>query len=220
MSKTLNQSGSALWFILIGIVLFGAVSAAVTQGGKGKAKLAAGEIINYANQVSQAVRRVMMVNDCADTEISFYNSVYSTASYLHSPVQPDVCRVFETSGGGIFYATPNDNFFEYDDVRYWYFTGQNCVINLGSHSGSCDSSEKELLLLLYGLKKEICESINLRFLGTKDITDIGLNATLFNGVYTVGTSTLFPALGKSFCVKDNNGVTADYYVFMHVLIAR
>jgi len=110
-TKMINpQSGNVLFYILIAVVLFGALGFAVSgmmRGGSGggigkeKASLYAAEILTYAKQIDDTVKNMQILNDCADEEISFENSTVS--GYEHSPVARDECKAFHPDGGGMTY---------------------------------------------------------------------------------------------------------------------
>ena len=79
-----DQKGNVLFLILIAVVLFAAISYAVTQssrsGGsinKETALIQAAEIVQKANQIRVAIQRMKISNGCDETEIDFENPVVS-----------------------------------------------------------------------------------------------------------------------------------------------
>ncbi len=111
-----NNSGNVLFIILIAIMLFGALSFAVTRttqsssdGGasKERAKLIASEIIGYGNSMERAVSRVLS-KGVSENQLDFSNNVWETrsgapvASAAANPAcTSDTCRIFNPAGGGM-----------------------------------------------------------------------------------------------------------------------
>lgn len=114
-----NSRGNILFLILLAVVLFAALSYAVTaamRGGEGKsagsesAELAAAEILQWFNAVDNAVMRMNLVGGIAYEDMSFgYDAKYFNGNpvpnYMNNTrCTSDSCRIFETGGG----VTPPD----------------------------------------------------------------------------------------------------------------
>lgn len=117
-----NQSGSVIIWILVLIALFGALSFVISRGnrtGAGqlteqKAKLAATEMIEYADLVRRTVQ-TMVINGIPlnNLDFSMYN-LYNLGGanlpnlYNNSLCTSNACKVFSPAGGGLtprqFYA--------------------------------------------------------------------------------------------------------------------
>ena len=99
-------------FILIGIVLFSALTFTFTRNSRSPsgissedARLYAQQIISYAEKINGAVQNIMLQNGCSGTRVSFKNT--SVAGYEHAPVSPQKCGVFNsTVGGGMNFESP------------------------------------------------------------------------------------------------------------------
>ncbi len=181
-----NQKGSILFFILIGVALFAALSYTVSSMMRGgekigdeKAGIYAAEILTYARSVKEAVNMVRISNGCADTDISFANPI--VAGYTHTPASTNKCKIFNSDGGGLSWVSANQ---ELNDGSDWYFTGNHAISKLG---GTPDISE--LIMLLEDVNTNICRSINKRLGLSETITDnntIDGATTRFTGTYTSG----------------------------------
>jgi hypothetical protein len=235
--RTTSNSGSALHILLLAIVLFAAVSAVITQSGKGgsdilrpeKAKLYAGEIISYANQVSQAVRKVMLVNNCSDTQISFEGAPFdgSDTNYVNPNAPSDFsCHIFHPNGGGMAKRNISNGYTNLDIT----FPRNICIPYLGSGTTitncASNSDHTELLMLIPEkvnskdtISEEICKAINFS-LGIEGIPEDGgcsTNNSFFNGTYSTGyTINSSPAKNSGCFVSECRGT----HGFYHVLIQR
>ena len=118
-----SQRGNILFLILLAVVLFAALSYAVTSsmrgGGKSasteNAELAAAEILQWFAAVDNAVMRMHLVGGIAYEDISFgydakRNNGTASNDYMHnSRCSTDNCHIFKTSGGGV----KPPNFYKY-----------------------------------------------------------------------------------------------------------
>ncbi len=181
-----SQKGSVLFFILIGVALFAALSYTVSNMMRGSGKISdekagiyASEILTYARSVKEAVNMMRISNGCEDTDISFSNNIVS--GYNHTPVVSDKCKVFNVDGGGLSWVSTNP---ELNDGSQWYFTGGHSIEKLGG-----TPNIEELIMVLEGVKTDICQSINARLGLAETLTDnatIDNAATRFTGTYTSG----------------------------------
>lgn len=110
-----REGGNVLFLILIAVVLFGALSFAISEGsrnsqkdaGQEKIESTAAALMQYAATIENAVTRVRVSNACLDTEISFATPIYedlSSAVYnpdgrFNDPYPDKRCHVFESTGG-------------------------------------------------------------------------------------------------------------------------
>jgi hypothetical protein len=227
------ERGSAIFYILIAIVLLSALSFAVANSMRSgtsnmtdqKVKLTASEIIDAGNRLSEAVTR-MRLHDIAKNSISFENS--TVAGYDYAGCSDDTCRIFAHDGGGLVWEIPPSGSLT-DSTRTWGYTGNIAVPEVGTASA-------ELLAVLPALSLELCQHIN-GLLGVASSTETPLNipatvnASKFVGSYTV--SSTLPASNlikgkKAACVQaDTVTGTAwgasdltDAYFYYQVLIAQ
>ena len=100
-----TQAGNVFVFILAGIFLFGALIFTFTRGAskgttslsKHQARVAAQEILNYAQTLELAVSRVRR-NGCSENQISFENDVVAGYINANAPVD-NSCHIFKDNGG-------------------------------------------------------------------------------------------------------------------------
>ncbi|MCB1783739.1 MAG: hypothetical protein KDI13_07050 [Alphaproteobacteria bacterium] len=222
--RSSHQRGSVLFYILIAIVLFAALSYAVANMMRGnpemlgseKARVYADDIIAYAAAVRTAVQDLKISNGCAESDISFSNNFVS--GYAHSPVVSNTCKVFELDGGGIgWYAALTD----VNGALDWVFTGANKVPDVGI------DANPDLVMILPEVKKNLCLAINAK-LGIPDVsgdapTDTDdISSTKFTGSYAasaqIGQTTHFS--GKLAGCFKNTVPNPDTYNFYQVLVVR
>jgi hypothetical protein len=174
--KRISEAGSALFIILIAVVLFAALAYAVSNMMKGgnpntitieKSRLYGNEILNYARAMRQAAQNIKISNGCADRDISFENDVVT--GYAHTPSVADTCQLFNNNGGGMVYQAPVP---EWLDISIspapalrgqWYFAGDVCVPGTGNAQANCatDGTDNEAIIaFLPYLKKDLCLQIN------------------------------------------------------------
>lgn len=160
-----NERGSVLFYILIAVVLFAALSYTVggmMRGGDAtmiteeRSKLLAGEILDYARSIRQAIQHMKISNGCQDTDFRFINNI--TAGYGASV--DTACDVFSPSGGDVNYIAPNN---DYGAGTEWIFSGNIAVNDLGDAI-----TEPELAMILPNINPNICQEIN---------NNIGLSTT-------------------------------------------
>ena len=233
-----NQSGSAIFYILIAIILFAALGFAFSQTmnssasnlTKEEARVYAQDVISYANRLSRGVQRVMAVGGCSENDISFFLTTNTLlAAYEHTPEVDDKCKVFHESGGSITWLTAPEGV---NDGSDWIFTGNNRIRDIGSY---LDGTGNELLAFLPAVDSRVCEQINQILNITKSgdpipLDDADLSTDLFTGEYSTSISRAIykPSaayVGKSSaCFKTDtiDGATpsGDVYYFYHVLVAR
>src|SRR5262245_7145714 len=109
-----SQSGNALWFILIAIVLLGALTMLLTRSGSTSSqsgnverlRITASQILRYAKGLESAVDQ-MKTRGVSENEISFQNSTTAT-NYTNATCTRTDCKVFDVGGGGQDYkAAPS-----------------------------------------------------------------------------------------------------------------
>lgn len=224
-----KQSGSVFFYILLAIILFAALSYAISSNRSGstniltdeQAKLSAQEIIEYGNTVASAVQKLKL-RGCSDTQISFENAVITGYSNVNAPTDKS-CHVFDVNGGNINFPSFNNNIY---DLALPNFTprvsinGDNRVTNIGS-------SKSELIFFTSDIKQNICRGIN-NILHSNETpftgTDITAGGTKFTGTYYVSPAVICPstpATKLSGCCYESIGCSGGAcYHFYQVLIAR
>lgn len=188
-----SQAGSAIIIILVAIAMFAALSFAVgnmMRSGSAeklseeRAELVAGEIIDYARQIKQAVQSIRIASGCDETEISFTQT--SGDDYEHSPVARDECKIFHVNGAGVTYNAPSANA---NDGSPWEFTGRATVYGIGTTNTGANCPDcAELIAALYGIPDSVCLAINEQFGESSIPQDSGdVNIDRFAGAYATSS---------------------------------
>lgn len=112
--KQISQSGSAIIWVLMAVILFAAVGVALSYNSRTSTGIISGEqarayaqqIIAYGNELKAATKRISL-RGFSDGEISFENTLYVSASNAptftssHSNCASESCKIFSPSGGGL-----------------------------------------------------------------------------------------------------------------------
>ena len=227
--------GNILFLILLAIVLFAALTYAVTGGmavkedqriSSEKAQAASSSIVNYATLMENTINRLRMTNGCADTQINFQTA---SNGYTNSNAPPDEkCNLFSPNGGGIGWQAADPSWLApatgSEDATYgqWFFPHASlCIVGLGSATCTSQASEKELMVQIRYVSDKVCSAINAQLnqsLAAGTLCNLGTTGK-FNGTYQ--------ALQANVCTPQNNKPTGcvpstNSYgnVFYHVLWAR
>lgn len=230
-----TQRGNILFLILLAIVLFAALSYAVTNWIRGDGKdgsseassADAADIIAYASLIENEVQRKILVNNLNWNQVDFAHEFYtwygSAALRGNNPnCSNSSCAIFTILGGGV----PARDMRSYSTLTKHWSTGhpdmgvlgfRNIVMtNMGTNAG-------DVVLYLPDLKKEICDGINknigLPLADTAGGTTPGWNGTGQRDYWTEGWSINIPSIylnQRSFCHYNS----AYGYVYVHLMIAR
>ncbi len=230
MTHSAYQRGSSFFLILLGIAIFAALSFAVLQGGRvsqssltaDQARLAAQDIIQYANTIEKAVQ-TLRLRGCSETEISFAGHPSGVAN--PSAPTDESCHVFSLSGGkatakrldSSYYLSLNGT------SGLWKFVTTDDFKEIGTN-GCSDTTCGELALMVMDLKSDVCLAIEKILVSATTVpTDANITGTgSFAGTYAstptpVGdTDTALEGRGSA-CVYETVG---GNFTFYQVLIAR
>lgn len=175
MKRPHNAKGNILFLILLAVVLFAALSYAVTSsmrgGGKDagaeSARTGAASILQYMALVRSEVQRLMLVNDCAYQNIDFRSNLYkrydgsNVDSGMAAAVPKTGCAVFTAYGGAISPQT----FEKYEAAGFSAYASVNSPnlwraghfafrwanrINEGT-------SEPDIIMMLFGIAPDVCK---------------------------------------------------------------
>ncbi len=238
-----TQKGSILVWILIAIVLFAALSFAMTQSFRGgastatdqRSKLTASEIIEYGNKVRDTVRQVMIANGCTAYQLGFDNDVWRTHDgtplhdSTHNPnVLSDSCRIFNLKGGGLNAVTFPSNGITLTAPTN---TRSGHSLTMSGHVAGVGTADEELILQTFYISKDVCIQIN-NLLGVNNPggmppkDDPGA-ITRYNGTFpgtsgTAGDSAPELAGKYAFCAEYlSDALYPGYnFHFYQVLVAR
>jgi hypothetical protein len=211
-----RQSGNVIMIVLIGIVLFAALTYAVTRsmngggdfGNNEKYSLQANQFLSFGNQVETAVK-ALTANGCLDTQINFENSDWSGYANSNAPSDKS-CNVFDQAGGGLTYIQPSsllldETYSASADYKKWIFTGRFCFLDVGTGGSYCASNNSELAMVLNHVSINACNKINSLF-NTTLASNNGAVLVKFTGAY--GTDLLLNYSSFSgkrvFCYTYNN----------------
>lgn len=238
-----TNKGNVLFLILIAVMLFAALTAAITkseQGGSSMTKerslISASDYMSYASNIEKAVGR-MLSQDISENQLSF-----STPNWLFNDgtrIETDAmftscttasCKVFNPGGGGIEAKTFTDNqpaSPAANDIK----SGHAGVFSL--KITGVGTADYDLVLLIAVLDTDTCKAINnqLKIVNPGDHPPIDswAGATLYGGGFTgPGNATdeigdmATEVVGKSAgCVRRDSGpYGASDNWFYQVLLPR
>lgn len=226
-----NQSGNVIFFILLAIVLVGAVTAALRSGGIESANIDREDLSIKVSQVRQNVAELeravnlVMQNGISETEISFAADDIPAATIYGTYNDNPRAEIFNPKGGGALWRTTPSGI---NDGSPWEFYGT-------THAPGVGSDRADLIAVLPNVTKPFCDEINkinqqpITIPPSDDATCIR-GGTPFKGVLPTHTGagpfddpgdvmlpagfTVQPA-GEA-CISCGTGV----YHFYHVLMAR
>ena len=218
-----NESGNALWFILLAVALMAVLTMAVSRMSDTTEQNAdieryhiqASGIMRYTAGIKQTVD-TMRLRDVSESTMSFENSVTAT-DYSNANCSGGDCLVFGSAGGGAYYKTPDTGWLDSahsGDARYgeWEFTGTNSVLGMSS-------ARPELIMSISYLNAGLCAEINalLNISGVPADAD-GFDTTAYQGSFAGASAFDNMDDHESGCFQDT-GVGRDY-TFYQVLIKR
>ena len=220
-----NDSGNALIYVLIAIVLFAALTMTMgRQGGGGEAntmgdsrvELNATQIINAASQAKSALDQ-MRYSGTQPDDLDF------TLPGEPDPGTKTIYRVFHADGGGLmplFLPKDSAGLTTTSPAAGWYM---GAVDNIEWTA----TADPEVILTAYNISKDICAAINKKLAGSTDIPAVA--GTLRNYIIPArflggGGNTAFNTADcpdckntLSFCVSDSG---ASIFAFYNILVSR
>lgn len=209
-----EQKGNALFLILIAVVLFAALSYAITQSDRGGgdvseevSTISSTTVIQYPSAVSSAIARMLLrgvdvkeirANEPSDDPSNKFNEAASG-------------QIFHPSGGGVPYQMVDLNMIIPGEKGEWLFTrfpdnDTPSVENIGT-------PDPDMVAVLPYLKKSICAAIAKKLRGSDDIPELNLSlADMTNDASTYSGAGISgqPAM----CVETTDGVYAYYHVIL------
>ncbi len=177
-----SQNGNALWFILIGVALLGALTIILSRGGSSvdqsgdfeRRSIEASRIMRTVKSYEVAIQQLLQLG-CSENSISFWHDsnadgVEDNNDTYFNPNSPadHSCHVFDVNGGGLTYTDPQEDWI--DDIsptpQYsgeWFFNGTTCVEGIGTGTNvNCNASnqQQELLVFLPYIEYSLCVQLN------------------------------------------------------------
>lgn len=226
-----SQNGNALWFILLVVALFGALTATLSRnvgtvnqaGDIEQARIRASSILRYTTSIENAIQ-TMVMQGMSESDLDF--SQIGT-DYENTNCTDDNCKIFK--GGGIPYRSLS-SVMSGSTSQDWVVSAQNFVYLAG-----CDDANNtctDLLLVAPEVPKSVCLQIN----SMQGITNTNGNPPQmgsflidekFNGAFTniisnhaiggINPTTEAPEVqGRSAACVEVSGT----YYFYQLLLAR
>lgn len=154
-----RQSGNIFFVILMGLVLFGAVSIAISRGGGNgvqnvrneRAALTAQQIARYGAELKKAVDHIYVNGNVSEADLRFAHPILG-ANY-GDPTSVPTRQVFTEQGGGLAYTAPPPLAFR-SAVSTWHFFGTSAIPRVGT-------DEADLVVVLPDIKEAVCRQINV-----------------------------------------------------------
>lgn len=216
-------AGNALFYVLMGVVLFAALSYTVMQQNDGsgaaqqiseqKAEIYASHLISHANAVKNAIE-LMLQNGSTIDDIDFVRpdeAGYDTAPHIH--------KVFHPGGGGITPMVVKDEYFAPASAeRGWDFqTATNVEWTA--------STQTDVIYSFIDIEESICQQVNEKLIGDNTIETLTSDTLTQLFRETSGGNDNFEdadcpnCVGKtSFCV-EHSSIAGDY-AFYTIVAAR
>ncbi len=224
-----EQQGNVLFLILIAVVLFAALSYAVSMStrnnqkdaGAEKIQVTAAALIQYATSVENAITRLRAANMCPDTDISFATPIYETLgggeANPESKFSPDPpqrrCHVFDANGGQAIAISFKEAAIQ-GQVAGPLKSGHATLI-IGSVP-DIGSAAPELILAFPSIRKDVCLDAQRRIGATTATAPVGnCPWTEFEGNYSTSPACDAGTAGlRTWCGNDaaNTGATNFYQV--------
>lgn len=162
-----SQRGNVFFYLLLAVALLGALSFVVTQVSRSgpttqltasQAKIAATEILTYANALKSTVTKLIL-RGCTDKNLSFYSSKWIDPSEYDTPDAPTdfSCHVFHPSGGGLEWRAPPAN--AADTWTEYLYSGIFEIGGVGRDQTAVPEDAKELIEFLR-VNQQTCLALN------------------------------------------------------------
>lgn len=159
-----NESGNVFFYIFLGVALFGALTYAVSQSGRGsvdnitreQSRLLATEIVDYSNAVSKAVG-MMRLRGVTLAQLRFAHTALPVADYGNPDTIDPPHLVFHAEGGGVVYSAPPAEILS-TPGQQWMFLVRNQIDGVGTTCPTAACSE--LIMAVGRIRDEVCSAIN------------------------------------------------------------
>ena len=233
-----HQSGSIFFYILLGVVLFGALAFTMTRGMRSQStdalsqrelELAASEMIERAQIIGRAVSKLRS-NQISETDFCFSHErnaekteeIYTRVSGCAQAQN----KIYNEQGGALTYANLPKKWLQPDRAENpgfgeWIFSASNSVIGFGTGDMSQPGSA-DLIAYVNFLKEPLCAAMNkaLGISGIPDNKESFKPDTPYIGRFEVdGKIEAIDLSGKNAgCFRNNSG--GESYVFYTVLLER
>lgn len=216
-----NEQGNALFLILIAVVLFAALSYAITQSNRSSGNagretntISGTTLTQYTSGIRTGITR-MLLRGTATSELLFDKP--SDGNYNSADPAVRARQVFHPDGGGVGYQATDQNLVNgviaetasaypgsATQFGNWHFILDKPVQNIATNSG-------EVVAILEDVKKGVCEQLNQQINGNTNIPiSTSADAAMIDNTLLTGTGIDGQPFG---CVKS----TGTKYYYYHVL---
>lgn len=206
------ERGSALWFILIVLVLIGLLTAVLSRSGSSvdqtgdveQQRIKVNQMLRFTKGLETAITSMTM-NGISASDLNFSATNADSGNCTRS-----ACKVFHRDGGGVSYQTAPAGISATAGAQ-WLITATNDALGVGT-------TAPDLILMLRNVNTSYCTQINAVLGVTQGAVDTTIDFSPFTGAYTA-TQTLDNISGNpAGCLLYNGGVAEN--IFYQVLIAR
>jgi hypothetical protein len=246
MVKNAHEAGNVLFLILVAVVLFAALSFAMTMSGRGQSSdsvtkenrsIAMSQLLQSSVDLERAMTRLRIAKTITLNRISFETP--ALAGYVNPACTVSECQIFHPDGGGVSYPPPSKTWLDPANAAqatfgHWIFTGTTCVpgIGLGSDA-NCNTNPDHFEIIAYvpWITKIMCADINttldvpLTNGAPPQISGSAWSAPPeYTGVFNAGEAlidagnTLFGV--SEGCFEGNGTPPAGTYHYFRVIAAR
>lgn len=244
LNRRRSESGNVLFLILIAVVLFAALSYAVTQSsrsGGGDAnsetnRIGGAQLTQYPSGIRTAIVR-MVINGTDASEVSFNVPADFENLCVTSPTDcNNAWGVFHPSGGGATYDFGSADVMAGGSQGTWHFNSKNQIALIGTSEADNDpavgSPSADIVAFLSPIKQSVCEAINKKLgiaspVPTESGIDISSDAVAASGVKPgIAATNSGDTIGDVTTSHGLNGqpfgcfFQSPNYVYYHVLIER
>ena len=244
-SRRTAESGNVLFLILVAVVLFAALTYAVTQSRWGnneesveKNLISKAQITQYPADISTSIVRMMLNHDVTIDQLDFNPPTafdIPNTAYV-DPHGKRIRAVFHADGGGITWQQAPAVVMDDGQPGQWYYNANFSIPNIGNTS-VMDASGNDLIAFLPGVRQDVCEKIDesvglaAHALPVMKIDMAAMKVTqhAVAGVvippFPVSPGTpLVPVTGASVAGQPfaclSNGASPPVFVYYHVLLER
>jgi len=225
-----TERGNALWFILVGVIMLGALTMMLSRSGSSvdqsgdveQLRIKMSQVLRYGKSLESGIQNLIL-QGASENTISFENSE-TTTDYTNARCTQDLCMLFESGGAGLSYQSPPSGV---NDGSDWIFTAANNVGTstrpVGTHGAR---SGNDLIMLLANANSSFCKQVvkdvGIDASGTTPVDTTGISTAAFTGTYNNalveidGDPSPFELEGANAgCfTDDNSGIRYFYYVIL------
>lgn len=249
-SSQSSESGNVFLFILLAVVLFGALAFMISRGMRSETttnmsdrevELATADIMGQTQLIALAVDRLRQ-KGCSEKELSFENP--SNHFYTNASAPGDKhCHLFDKAGAGLSWPAPpsgtNDGVGKMTShggqTAGYFFDARRQYLDVGTTNAPNGATSGEITIQLE-VNKKICETINKKMSGNPTIPnttwphwtqDFLMASPTYTGQIIEGCTDATAPYGDG-ATELCRGKTsycrynsdAGGYYFYHILLAR